>query len=280
MDPAVSILIRSRNDERFIGETLRAIFRQEDSPSFEVVSCDDASTDRTPEIIAEFPQVRRLPRLDGAYFPGRVLNHMVRHSSGKIIVFNNADAVPQDASWLHELTAPLLEDRADAVYGNQLPRSDAAYLVRKDNLRAFGDGKVAAKWDFFFSLATAAAKRDDLLEHPFDESLRYSEDVEWAHRRPIRIVYAAKARVEHSHNYTVAELKRRFYGEGYADAAIFGKRPPLWRELLSGMMETFRDAAFLFAHPAGLGELPMSPVRRFVQRYSHWKGGRDYVRAE
>lgn len=278
MCPAVSILMRSRNDERFVRETLRAFFRQEDAPSFEVVSCDDASTDRTPEIIAEFPQVRRIPRLDGAYFPGRTLNHMVRHSCGEIIVFNNADAVPQDVHWLRELTAPLLEGRADAVYGNQLPRPDADYLVRKDNLRAFGDGKVAEKWDFFFSLATAAARRDDLLQNPFDESLHYSEDVEWAHRRPIRIVYAQNARVEHSHNYTVAELKRRFYGEGYADSAIFGKRSPLWRELASGVMESLRDAAFLLAHPRGLGELPMSPVRRFIQRYSHWKGGRDHVR--
>jgi len=44
--------------------------------------------------------------------------------------------------------------------------------------------------------------------------------------------------------------------------------------------ETLRDAAFLFSHPAGLAELPLSPVRRFVQRYYHWKGGHDHVRAE
>lgn len=274
----VSILVRSRNDEAFIGATLNAIRRQVSPIPFEIISCDDASTDRTPEIIASFPDVVRLPRPDGDYYPGRRLNYMVRHSRGDIIVFNNADAVPQDEHWLANLIAPLLDGSADAVYGNQLSRPDAAYLVRKDNLRAFGDGSIAARWRFFFSLATAAAKRDDLLANPFDENIRYSEDVEWAHRRPIRIKYAPGARVEHSHNYTIAELKRRFYGEGYADGRIFGDRPNLIRELAAGVKETLRDTLFLLAHPRGLLELPAAPVRRFIQKYYHWKGIRDYVR--
>jgi rhamnosyltransferase len=277
MSPSVSILVRSRNDEPFIGRVLSAIFEQEGAPPFEVVSCDDASTDRTPEIIASFPEVRRLPRPEGEYRPGERLNYMIRNCRGEIVVFNNADAVPLDRHWLANLIRPLLEDRADATYGNQLPRPDAQYLVRKDHLRAFGDGTTAKKWRFFFSLATAAARKRDLVEHPFDEAIRYSEDVEWAHRRKIRIEYVPDARVEHSHNYTFSELKRRFYGEGRADAEIFGCVPPLWRELASAVRESLRDTAFLLCHPAGLAELPLSPLRRFAQRYYHWKGGRDHA---
>ena len=270
-----SILIRSRNDEAFIGRTLEAVMAQECSIPFEVVSCDDASDDRTCEIIRSFPEVISLPRPEGEYRPGRRLNYMIRHCRGDIVVFNNADAVPLDRNWLQALIAPLLDGTADAVYGNQLPRADAAYLVRKDNLRAFGDGREAARWRFFFSLATSAARRADLVEHPFDEDIRYSEDVEWAHRRPIRISYAPAARVEHSHNYTIAELKKRFFGEGAADAVIFGDRPDLVREMISAGLETLRDIRFLLAHPAGLGELPGAPVRRFVQRFYHWKGVRS-----
>ena len=278
MSGLVSILVRSRNDEAYVGSTLKAILEQESPVPFEVISCDDASTDRTPEIIASFPEVIRLPRPDGEYRPGQRLNYMIRHCRGDLVVFNNADAVPQDKHWLANLIAPLCDGSADAVYGNQLPRPDAAYLVRKDNLRAFGDGSIAASWKFFFSLATSAAKREDLLANPFDETIRYSEDVEWAHRRPIRIKYAADARVEHSHNYTIGELKRRFYGEGYADGRIFGDRPSLLRELAAGVKETMRDVLFLLTHPRGLLELPAAAVRRFIQKYYHWKGIRDYVR--
>ena len=280
MSDLISILIRSRNDEAYIGAVLKSVFEQECPIPFEVISCDDASNDRTPEIIASYPQVIRLPRPEGAYVPGRRLNYMVGGAHGNIIVFNNADAVPQNRHWLANLTAPLVNGTADAVYGNQLPRPDAAYLVRKDNLRAFGDGKIAATWTFFFSLATSAVKKADLIAHPFDENIRYSEDVEWAHRRPIRIVYAPEAKVEHSHNYTIAQLKRRFYGEGRADAEIFGDRPNLPREMISAVLETLRDGRFLLAHPAGLAELPAAPVRRFIQRFYHWKGVRDhYVRS-
>ena len=275
----VSILIRSCNDEEFIGRTLQAAAGQKCPLPFELVCCDDGSSDRTPEIIDAFPGARRLPRPEGPYLPGARLNYMIRRSRGDVIVFNNADAVPVNDRWLAELIAPLLEGRADAVYGNQLARPDAAWLVRKDNLRAFGDGREAAKWRFFFSLATSAAFREDLVKNPFDENLRFSEDVAWAHRRPMRIVYAAEAQVEHSHNYTVSQLKKRFYGEGAADAVIFGDRPNLLREMLSAGMESLRDAAFLLAHPAGLKELPGAPVRRFVQRFYHWKGIRDHVRS-
>ena len=84
----ISVLVRSCNDEPFIGRTLKAIFEQECSVPFEVVCCDDASVDRTPEIIASFPRVVRLPRPEGEYRPGQRLNYMIRHSRGDIIVFN------------------------------------------------------------------------------------------------------------------------------------------------------------------------------------------------
>ena len=104
---------------------MRAIFEQDCPLPFEVLCCDDASRDRTPEIIASFPRVVALPRPEGEYIPGRRLNYMVGCCHGDIVVFNNADAVPQGKRWLIDLITPLLEGRADAVYGNQLPRPDA-----------------------------------------------------------------------------------------------------------------------------------------------------------
>ena len=278
--PFVSILMRARNDEALIGRALKAVFAQKTDLKFEVVVCDDASTDGTREVAARFP-VRFFERPSGPYKPGRTLNALVRDAKGDIVVFNNSDAVPLDERWLDELVKPLLAgSRHVFAFANQLPRADAQELVRKDSERAFGDGKVQATWRFFFSLASSATWRQNLLEVPFDEDIQYSEDVAWAWRNsrrevdPVKIVYCPDARVEHSHNYTLKELAKRFRGEGAADRVIFGDRPSLLRELVGAARETLRDWAYLAVRPRGWPEMPVAPVRRLVQRVSHWKGVR------
>jgi len=277
--PFVSILVRAHNDESLISRTLEGIFAQKVSFVFEVVVCDDASTDRTREIAEHFP-VRFFERPAGPYKPGRTLNALVGAAAGEIVVFNNSDAVPLDDGWLAALVKPLIDapDTPQFTFANQLPRPDAQALVRKDSMRAFGDGKVQATWRFFFSLASSATWRRLLVETPFDETIQYSEDVEWTWRNsrrsenPVKIVYCPQAHVEHSHNYTLNELAKRFRGEGAADRIIFGDKPSLARELMGAARETLRDWAYLAKRPYDWGEIPIAPVRRFVQRISHWRG--------
>ena len=277
--PRISVIVRAHNDEALIERTLAGIFSQQPPPS-EVIVCDDNSTDRTREVAARFP-VRFVERPDGPYKPGRTLNALVREAKGDIVVFNNSDAVPLDEHWLSELVKPLLSGAPRVfAFANQLPRPDAQALVRKDNERAFGDGKVQATWKFFFSLASSATWRQNLLEVPFDEGIQYSEDVEWAWRNsrrekdPVKIVYCPAAHVEHSHNYTLCELARRFRGEGAADRVIFGDRPSLVREIVGAARETLRDWAYLLPRPRDWAEIPSAPVRRLVQRIAHWRGAR------
>ena len=280
--PKTSILVRARNDEAFIARTLAGIFSQSLRP-FEVIVCDDGSTDATRELAGKFP-VRFVERPEGPYMPGRTLNALVREAKGDIVVFNNSDAVPCDAAWLAELVKPLLGGRRVFSFANQLPRPDAQALVRKDSERAFGDGKVQATWRFFFSLASSATWKRLLVETPFDEQIQFSEDVEWTWRNsrraenPVKVVYCPDARVEHSHNYTLRELVRRFRGEGCADAQIFGDRPLLVREVAGAIKETLRDWRYLAARPKDWREIPSAPVRRLVQRISHWCGMCDALR--
>ena len=73
--------------------------------------------------------------------------------------------------------------------------------------------------------------------------------------------------------YTLRELARRFRGEGVADRAIFGERPSLFRELAGALRETLRDWAYLAKSPRGWCEIPSAPVRRLVQRLSHYGFG-------
>ncbi len=277
--PKISVLVRARNDEVLIERTLNGIFSQPIKP-FEVVVCDDNSTDRTREVAAKFP-VRFFKHPSGPYKPGKTLNALVADAKGDIVVFNNSDAVPLDSHWLEELVKPLLADRFVFSFANQLPRADAQALVRRDHERAFGDGKIQATWRFFFSLASSATWRQNLIDVPFDDKIQYSEDVEWAwqnsrrEKDPVKIVYCPDSHVEHSHNYTVPELVKRFRGEGVADVTVYGDKPNLIHELLSAAHETLRDWVYLAPRPRSWGEAFKAPVRRFVQRISHWNGVRS-----
>ena len=279
--PFVSILVRAHNDAAFIERTMKGLFAQKVDFPFEIVVCDDASTDRTRELAAKFP-VRFFARPDGPYKPGRTLNALVGTAAGEIVVFNNADAVPLDENWLNALVKPLVDEpaRPAFTFANQLPRPDAQALVQKDSERAFGDGKIQATWRFFFSLASSATWRKLLVETPFDETIQYSEDVEWAWRNsrrekePVKLVYCPEAHVEHSHNYTLRELAKRFCGEGTADKIIFGRNPSLVREIMGAARETLRDWMYLASRPCDWREIPFAPIRRIVQRVSHWRGMR------
>ena len=283
--PRVSVLVRAYNDEALVGRTLSGIFSQW-PPPFEVIVCDDNSKDRTREVAAKFP-VRFVDRPSGPYKPGRTLNALVREAKGDIVVFNNSDSVPLDSHWLAELVKPLTGGSSRVfAFANQLPRADAQALVCKDNERAFGDGKVQATWRFFFSLASSATWRQNLLDVPFDEQVQYSEDVEWTWSNsrladdPVKVVYCPDSHVEHSHNYTLRELWKRFKGEGVADRVIYGDRPSLIREIIGSARETLRDWAYLLVRPRGWAEAPSAPIRRLVQRVAHWKGIRQAFDAE
>lgn len=277
----VSIIIRSFNDISFIERTMSAVKSQR-YRDYEIINVDSGSTDGTYELICGLNAsgvVYQIPK--GTYVPGRVLNEAVSKCSGKYIIFNNSDCIPQNDRWLEELIKPLTEDpECAAVFGNQLPRPDARPLVRKDSIRAFGDGKISSGWFHFFSLATSAVRKKDIEEQPFDPDITFSEDVEWSYRMKQsgkKIVYAKDAVVEHSHNYSLSEVKRRFHGEGVAEAKIFGFKPSVMKQFIKPLIsESLRDVIYLVRQKE-ISHIPYGIAYRLIQKLSVYKGIKDFV---
>lgn len=76
------------NAEAFLAEALDSVFEQE-YPSFEVVACDDGSTDRSAEILAGYPQVRVVRQQNAGAAAAR--NAAVAASRGELLAFFDAD---------------------------------------------------------------------------------------------------------------------------------------------------------------------------------------------
>lgn len=74
MTPKLSVLVVTYNHERYIREALESVFAQKTPFRFEVVVADDASTDRTRDIVARFAE----------YYPGRVrLSYLEKNAGDK-----------------------------------------------------------------------------------------------------------------------------------------------------------------------------------------------------
>lgn len=277
--PTVSIVMRAKNEMPYIQKTLQA-FQEQTFQDFELVCVDSGSTDGSWELIQASGAAVAYQIAPSAYIPGKVCNEAVQHCHGSIIVFNNADCIPQSTDWLAKLIAPLEKDPALlAVFANQLPRPTAHPLLRKDYERAFGDGKIAATWRHFFSLASCAIRKSALESYPFNPSIQYSEDIEWSWRMKqagFRIEYVPEAMVEHSHNYTLAGIWKRFKGEGRAEFDIYHEAEGnFFRQVfLPFIAETIRDWLYLWKHQE-LSHFGYAPVYRSLQKTAVWWGKRN-----
>lgn len=264
--------MRAFNDVWIIEKTLKQLQKQT-FQDFELVVVDSGSKDGTWEIIQKYDP--DLCYQVSNYIPGKVLNEAISKSKGEIIVFNNSDCVPQDSKWLQNLIDPLINSDISATFGNQLPRKNAHPLVRKDNERAFGDGSIHKNWKHFFSLATSAAKKSILCKYPFNPEIQYSEDVEWSwnlKKKGYKIEYVKNAVVEHSHNYSIRELYKRFHGEGVADKQIYQLSPDFLKAFLYPViMEILRDQKYLLKNYK-FNYIPFSFIYRFTQKYAYYKG--------
>jgi len=130
--PLVSVLIPCHNEEDCIEETIRYLELQT-YPNFEIIAVDDASTDRTGEILTrlqgEIPKLR-VVKLMSNQGKGSGLNMAALLSRGEYLVCIDADALlDKDAiRWFmwHFNSSP----RVGAVTGNPKVRNRTSILAK------------------------------------------------------------------------------------------------------------------------------------------------------
>jgi cellulose synthase/poly-beta-1,6-N-acetylglucosamine synthase-like glycosyltransferase len=136
----LSVIIPSYNSRRTIRSVLKALLKQENPPSHEIIVVD-SSDDGTDELIrANFPEVR-LSHLRSKTYQARARNIGAEMAHGAILVFLDADCRPHP-DWLRILAASFQHSDVQAVGGqlrNANPRtavSRAMFLLQfRESLR-------------------------------------------------------------------------------------------------------------------------------------------------
>jgi len=279
----ISILVRTRNEARYLPETLQAVRDQHFPADVECVLVDSGSTDGTLDIARRWG-VENILALPPAEFTfGRALNLAARQANGDILVSLSAHARPVDSSWLECLVRPFDDPRVAGVYGRQCPRPGAWPPVAADCRRAYGDracihcslAEVSTTTPaVLFSNANAALRRDLWARLPFSESLPACEDQDWARRAIAQgycIAYEPGAAVYHSHNEGPQDIYRRRAREEQG-----------WRRILPNRRITGRDFwdAWYGSSRADLQEIAashrhwpwliLSPAYRFLWALGQW----------
>lgn len=198
--PLISIIIRTKNEERWLGHCLAMIYQQ-DFNDFEVILIDNNSVDGTLEIAKRYP-ISKLINIT-SFLPGKALNDGIRLSSGKYIVCMSAHCVPNSTKWLSTLLGNFTNnDRVAGVYGRQLPVSFTDPIDKRDLMIVFGQDKRIQVKDYFFHNANSMLRRDIWDKYPFDENVSNIEDRVWGKQvieAGYQIVYEPDAAVFHHH---------------------------------------------------------------------------------
>ena len=199
MKPKVSIIIRTKNEERWITSCLKSIYTQT-FKNFEIILVDNFSTDNTVKKAKQLG-VRKIIKIQ-KYLPGKALNIGIKKSVGDYIVCLSAHCIPKNNEWLKKLLNNFKDEKVAGVYGRQIPMEFSKDSDKRDLFLVFGlDKKIQTK-DSFFHNANSMIKKKIWKNINFDNKISNIEDRLWGQeiiKKGLKLIYEPEASVYHYH---------------------------------------------------------------------------------
>ncbi len=219
----ISIIIRTLNEERYLGALLDAISRQKflgnlQGSSTEVILVDSGSTDQTIKIAKSHSCV--ITTIDRSVFSfGRSLNLGCKLAKGDILVFISGHCVPVDELWLSALCNPVAQSVVDYAYGRQIGGKRTRISEQQIFSKYFSASSSIPQQGFFCNNANSALSKKVFELYEFNEEITGLEDMELAKRlvgNSGKVGYVAEAVVYHHHYESWSQVRRRFEREAIA----------------------------------------------------------------
>ncbi|HOD35758.1 MAG TPA: glycosyltransferase [Syntrophales bacterium] len=179
-DPEVSVIMAVHNGERYLEKAVKSILSQS-FQNFELIIIDDASTDRTAELLAAYNDPRIITHKNGKRRgPAGSRNRAVQLARGRYLAIMDAD----DFSLPHRLAMQVefLKNKTDIA----LVGSSFYEIGEDDQIRSFVSvltdhqalypGLLNQNW---FGHSTVMIRKDAMAElNGYDERFKYAHDYE------------------------------------------------------------------------------------------------------
>ena len=111
----LSIVIPCKNEAKYIGKTLEAIYTQTALPAYiPIIIADAGSTDATMEIISQYSGLLNITVIDGG-LPATGRNRGAAHTDTEYILFLDADVTPGEPDTISKALQLAIEKNLDLV---------------------------------------------------------------------------------------------------------------------------------------------------------------------
>ncbi len=259
--PRYSVIVRTFNEERYIGELLECLVEQKEYPQCEIIVIDSESTDSTCRIVERFKGVQLVHLKKGDFSYGRALNRAISLAQGEIIVSISAHCVPISNVWLSELGKQFEDESIAIVAGRQVGiesvrkgHPSTRFSERRIFEKVFPSQAIPRLGYPFLNNANSAFRRSWWERFPFCEELPGLEDLDFAkkvYENGGFGAYCASATVLHLHDENNYRVFQRFLREELALKKICSMK----KRRSAIALEFIRDYASDLLHVASVNEL-------------------------
>jgi rhamnosyltransferase len=224
-DIRISVIIPTLNAAPYISNLVISLKSQTKQP-FEIIVIDSSSDDNTVEIVRNM-DVEVITVKRETFDHGGTRNLAAAQAGGDILVFITQDAMPSDDRFLENLIQPFENTDVVAAYGRQvaLPKTPILERIAKEvnyplqsMTKSIADIKRLGIKTFFFTNVCSAIRSNVFREiGGFPEPIVSNEDMILAAKcimTGYSVAYAAEARVDHSHDYTLKQVFGRYFDIG------------------------------------------------------------------
>jgi GT2 family glycosyltransferase len=256
--PRVSVVVASYNGAATLKACLESL-RNLNYPDYEVILVDDGSTDSTPQLAGQFPNIRSFRHHTNLGL-SVARNTGIAAATGEIVAFTDADC-RADEDWLYYLVADLVTGEFAGVGGpNLLPPDDSptaaavmvspggpAHVMLTDREAEHIPGCNMAFWK---TALDALGGFDPIFRKAGDDV-----DICWRLQQAgLKIGFSPAAFVWHYRRSTLGAYLKQQRGYGEAEALLVRKHPEYFNAFGSSI---WRGRIY---SPAKLGLLVRAPI--------------------